>query len=276
MKIKGFNNRDIERYILGELPVKKMMEFEVHLNRDLQWRKEVANRKKRSFELLQKYPPSNMVEDIYNQLIREKLKLNLKNHQKKSLKSKWLLASPAFILVAILLSLNLHLFKRNQGIIKTQKEQQITRKKGMNDGLTPEPYLNIYRERKGKIEVMENGGQARPGDILQLVYMSGTYSHGVIISIDGNGEITLHFPGKSGSSTLLERKKKVQLPTAFQLDHAPHYEKFFFFASNGKIDVAKLLKHVKDNLQMFSGNDINQLSYEQKLYLYTITIKKGG
>jgi hypothetical protein len=123
---------------------------------------------------------------------------------------------------------------------------------------------------------MENGGQARPGDILQLVYMSGTYSHGVIISIDGNGEITLHFPGKSGSSTLLERKKKVQLPTAFQLDHAPHYEKFFFFASNGKIDVAKLLKHVKDNLQMFSGNDINQLSYEQKLYLYTITIKKGG
>jgi len=58
----------------------------------------------------------------------------------------------------------------------------------------------------------------------------------VIVSIDGRGAVTLHFPADAGASTALEPGAH-NVPDGFQLDDAPSFERFFLVTSDAPIDV---------------------------------------
>ena len=66
--------------------------------------------------------------------------------------------------------------------------------------------------------------------------------YGVILSIDGNGTVTLHFPGDAGQPTDLEMNRKVFLDSSYELDNAPDFERFFFITSSHAIDVNAVLE----------------------------------
>jgi hypothetical protein len=75
-------------------------------------------------------------------------------------------------------------------------------------------------------------------------YRADSEPHGVIVSLDGAGEVTLHFPEDASQSTALNGNGNVRLH-AFELDDAPAFERFFFVTSTDPLDVAQVMDSVR-------------------------------
>lgn len=102
--------------------------------------------------------------------------------------------------------------------------------------------LQIHRRRGAASEQLSPGSLARPGDRLQLRYNAMGERHGVILSVDGRGAVTLHFPEDEDGSTVLSGRGVQSLAHSYQLDDAPGFERFFFVTGDEPIDVRALLK----------------------------------
>lgn len=103
------------------------------------------------------------------------------------------------------------------------------------------PRLLLHRKRGDKVEKLDaRSDLARAGDRIQISYQAGDAIHGIILSIDGAGAVTLHFPALAGGSTLL-KKSGASLTHSYELDDAPGYERFVFLTSSQPIDVAAVL-----------------------------------
>lgn len=88
------------------------------------------------------------------------------------------------------------------------------------------------------------GDRVAPGDSVLVSYRADTEPHGVIVSLDGAGEVTLHFPADETQSTALNPNGTVRLH-AFELDDAPAFERFFFVTSTDPLDVAQVMESVR-------------------------------
>ena len=106
--------------------------------------------------------------------------------------------------------------------------------------------LLVYRKDGELTETMKDGNEARAGALLQLAYVAASEHYGVILSIDGRGGVTRHFPAEEGGSTLLMLNKRSLLPNAIELDDAPGFERFFLVTSKTPIDVASVLAKAGD------------------------------
>lgn len=113
-----------------------------------------------------------------------------------------------------------------------------------------QPELRVYLKRgggPGQAERLRDGSAVRGGDIVQLAYLSAGRRAGVIVSIDGRGSATLHHPpqGAIGATpaSLQSTGAEVPLPSAYQLDDAPRFERFFFVtaADPAKLDVQAIV-----------------------------------
>jgi hypothetical protein len=93
------------------------------------------------------------------------------------------------------------------------------------------PELLVYRKGSAGAELLADRGLVKPGDWLQIKYVPAGRSYGAIVSIDGRGAVTLHFPESPSGSTRLEGDKAAALEHAFELDDAPGFERFFFVTS---------------------------------------------
>ena len=98
--------------------------------------------------------------------------------------------------------------------------------------------LRLYRQTQGQIEPLPSGASARAGDLLQLALVPGKARHGVLVSIDGSGGVTLHFPQREGDSTQLSDREgpaseraEIRLPQSFRLDNAPRFERLFLLTA---------------------------------------------
>jgi len=111
-----------------------------------------------------------------------------------------------------------------------------------------DPRLVLHRKGTGtEIERLQSGAIAREGDLIQVGYLPSQARHGVIVSVDGRGEVTLHLPADIGHSTRLraiEGAKGQALHTtafAYELDDAPNFERFFFVTASKPIDIGAIL-----------------------------------
>lgn len=103
------------------------------------------------------------------------------------------------------------------------------------------PRLIVYRQEASGVERLRDGSEARPADLILVSYLAADQPHGVIASLDGTGTVVLHFPTEAGASTRLQQGKPVPLANAYELDDAPHFERFFFVTSQQPIDVEDVL-----------------------------------
>ena len=109
------------------------------------------------------------------------------------------------------------------------------------------PELLVYREGSRSAELLPNGAVAREGDVVQIKYVPAGRRFGTIVSIDGRGAVTLHYPESAGGSTELESGATSALNYAYQLDDAPGFERFFFvtaperFRASDVVDSARRL-----------------------------------
>ncbi len=99
------------------------------------------------------------------------------------------------------------------------------------------PRLVLYRQATDQQEGAERlreGQEVSSGDVLQVSYIAAGATAGVILSIDGRGITTLHYPAaESPPPYPLEQGAAVPLDSAYELDDAPTFERFFFVTSQG-------------------------------------------
>ena len=104
------------------------------------------------------------------------------------------------------------------------------------------PHLVIHRKQGRQIVRLGDGEVARPGDIVQVSYVAAGNKHGVVLSLDGRGAVTLHHPGRADDVATLQARGEHPLPHSFQLDRAPEFERFFLVTSgDAPTDVAVVL-----------------------------------
>src|SRR5215831_15505456 len=89
-------------------------------------------------------------------------------------------------------------------------------------------HLRMYRKTpNGAVERLHNGAFTRAGDRVQVAYTASEARFGVVLSIDGRGDVTWHLPpGYPGPAARLGSGVETTLPWSFELDDAPGFERF--------------------------------------------------
>jgi hypothetical protein len=77
------------------------------------------------------------------------------------------------------------------------------------------------------------------GDVVQVRIRGAGAGHGVVVSLDGKGAVTRHFP--DGAETALPAGT-ASLPFSFELDDAPGFERFVLVTADAPIDVEAVLR----------------------------------
>ncbi|MCP5046280.1 MAG: hypothetical protein GY940_03855 [bacterium] len=255
MNGKTIDDRVLERYLLNELPGDQIKEINRRLESDGDLKQRVAQLKESNNAILDRYPPESQVREILDRLDRHRREELIINNESASAsagsrvwgKPKWLLiASPALAAVLVFFIF----FPLTKPVTDPTDTNPIpigdTRIKGTQSLDMSKPNLLVYRKVKDHAEILKQGVNAKAGDLLQLAYTVPDAIHGVILSIDGNAAVTLHFPGDVKGSTQLEANQKILLENAYELDDAPGFERFFFITAHRAIDVESVMKGAKD------------------------------
>ncbi|MCB9691835.1 MAG: hypothetical protein H6736_08470 [Alphaproteobacteria bacterium] len=107
-------------------------------------------------------------------------------------------------------------------------------------GVKGDPRLDVVREEPDGNRRLGPDDTLAPGDVVQLGYAAMGARHGVILSLDGRGVVTLHLPAP-GEGTELDPDGAIALPTAYRLDDAPGFERFVLLTSDAPVDVESTL-----------------------------------
>ncbi len=124
------------------------------------------------------------------------------------------------------------------------------------------PKLNLYRKKGLEVQSLKDGDFARSGDVIQITYNAGRGEYGVIFSVDGNGNITRHFPEDSWTSAqLVHRNDETPLDFSYELDNAPDFECFIMVTSKRQFNLADLENKITKKTDI---DYISELSYLPK------------
>jgi hypothetical protein len=115
-----------------------------------------------------------------------------------------------------------------------------------SEGLRPKggARLLVYRQAETGPMRLDDGDQARAGDVLQLGFVVGESRHAVLLSVDGGGSVSLHFPRELDAGTKTGGQR-VLLPYSFELDDAPRFERFLLICSERPLDVRRLMRQAR-------------------------------
>ena len=107
-------------------------------------------------------------------------------------------------------------------------------------------HLSLFRKTASGAEELADGATVHASDLLQVGYYSGAKGYGAIFSIDGRGTLTFHLPagyaGGPGRAPAIETTGEALLPSAYELDDAPRFERFFFVFSEKPFGLQELEK----------------------------------
>jgi hypothetical protein len=103
------------------------------------------------------------------------------------------------------------------------------------------PQLVVHRQTRGGTERVAPGTPVQAGDVVQLGYVAAGKRYGVIVSVDGAGGVTRHWPRSGTAAAELESGREVLLPESFRLDAAPRFERFFLVTSDRPFDARDVL-----------------------------------
>ncbi|MCU0235757.1 MAG: hypothetical protein MUC72_01575 [Acidobacteria bacterium] len=223
----------LERYLLDELPRKERRRMERRLEQDAGLRAELDKLRAADRQFLSAYPAEQIIPQI---LSRARLaRTEPAPARRRSL--AWV-AVPALATAVLLLVIVPPLLQRRLGVAEDPGEYT-----GIKGGAPQAgPALQVFLQRSGAEEALRSGDRAQAGDVLQLAYLPGRARHGVILSIDGAGGVTLHFPACAECDTTLEGGRRTLLANSFELDQAPRFERFFFITAREPLPTVMILE----------------------------------
>jgi len=214
-------NWKIERYLLGELPESEIAALKILESENTEFRSIIEQLKNSNRELLAKYPMPYPKFKVIEQ------------------KNKWrtyLSACAALIMAATAL---ITVFSDNTSVAPIAiVSEDGTRVKGLKTD------LEIWRKTVESTEKLANNSEAKAGDLLQVRYIAEKKCYGIILSIDGNGTMTMHLSGDGGKAAELEAGKIVPLENAYELDNAPKFETFYLITDSTEFAVAPVAESI--------------------------------
>jgi hypothetical protein len=256
----------LERYALGELPDEDEKEIRQLSSSIPEIDSALEEIKASDRDILALYPPQTVKTGLLKQIAEK---------PKKPFPLWQLLALSSAVGIVLILILVLPMVKHEPGMISPGTEQDTTLVKGIPGVDLSQTQLLVYRKIQDRVEMLEDGEKAQTGDLLQLAYVATGDFYGMILSIDGRGAVTLHFPEGRGKANKLESGKQFLLPTAFELDDAPEFERFFFLTSESPFDVTGVLEQAQDLAKHSDQVRKKNLDLPESFNQYSVLILKG-
>lgn len=239
----------LERLALGELPPEDRDALESRLEPEDRERLDAIARSNE--EILAAHPPAVVAAGIERRL----------EAQRRRRRLLWIAAPVAAAAVVVLLMLVLPLLSAPPPSGRVGP----TRPKG-------EPMIFVFRKQDRRAEELQPGSTVSTGDLLQITYTASGARHGVILSVDGRGKLTLHFPDAPDRSTALAPGGPHALPFSYELDDAPEFERFFFVTSRTPIDIRNVMSRARKTLTAHPDLELRLPGLKIK----ELSLKKGG
>lgn len=220
------DNLKLELYKLGELPRDWTSEVD-----KADWDKAAEELKNSDAEILEKYKPADMAAQI-----AEKAAKAVNHSTTKTIPFSRKFASrymiPAAAAAALIIAVLLPITMRD----KNDSPLELTRVKGAEV-----PQLKVYRQSGNNSEILKNDSIASNYDLLQLTYRVSGPTFGIIISVDGRGVVTKHYPEEGDQSPRLATGGEQYLPFAYELDDAPLFETFYLITSDRPFSTEEMM-----------------------------------
>ena len=134
-----------------------------------------------------------------------------------------------------------------------------------------EPQIKLYRQQGREIQALNNGDFAHSGDIIQITYNAGSDAYGVIFSVDGNGNITRHFPENSwNAAQMLRSNDEIPLDFSYELDNAPDFECFILVTSKNEFSLEDIDSKIKNKTDIDYLTDLSYLPKKTEGVTFTL------
>lgn len=119
----------------------------------------------------------------------------------------------------------------------------------------------VYKKSGDSALRLKNKAKVSEGDIIQISYVASGAKFGAIVSIDGNGYLTQHYPESGIEAFELDNQGEIPLDFSYQLDDAPDFERFVFITSDSQFDISSLMDFVENTNKISSLKDENLSKY---------------
>jgi len=270
--MKQISDITLERYLLGELPPGRMEEITDRIKADSTLRTRLKMLEQSNRDILGKYPVNEMSNRIKN-IAENETSQKIKKKERGYNQRKYTL--PSLALTAVFVSILIFTIKPYQHISekfisdKSTEKIEFTRLKGDSTK------LYVYRKTNSDVEILPSETRGQEGDLLQLAYSTKDSKYGMIFSVDGRGTVTLHFPESPDSSTKLKSDEKVFLDSAYELDDAPDFERFYFITSDNPVKVNRILEKAEETAVKDKIKSIQNLIKDNAADQTSLIIYKG-
>jgi hypothetical protein len=271
---EGISDLLLEQYALGELSPEMEEKVRNELERDPDLRSRFEAIRASDREILDRYPSAEMARAIQMKLGRAgsgESRSPARAEEAGIASSlepagRWALqlaiGLPAAAMVLLVFSFFLFRFTPQ------------TRVKGLA------PHLNAFLKTVQGARDLAPGSLVGQGDVIQLSYTAGDARFGVILWVDGRGSITWLLPpgsnGTTGTAPALSREGQVILPTAYELDNVPGFERFFFIYSEKPFNIATAADAARAFAARAGTVETVGLQLPSGLKEYSLSLKKRG
>ena len=224
----------VERAALGELTVEQEQQLAQRFGTAFNDRQ--AAIAAGNDEILRDYPAQAMAAKI-----EQRMRRDATQHSKRPALGMWGLPAVAALTFLVLWrsqdgSEQLPELAAQSGepVMVAQRDAEVVateRVKGL------QAHLTIFRREGARAQRLAPEQKVKSGDVLQLAYVAAGQKRGVIVSIDGRGHVTTHFPdtqlaAASSLAPALVGTGETALANAYELDDAPAFEKFIFVTTD--------------------------------------------
>lgn len=250
----------IEQYALGELSPERAAEVE----RSERFAERIKALREDNTEFQARYPADVYATRIRNQHGAERARTVARRRIRAVRIGALAMPGAAAVLVLGLLLFGGLDVGRDSA---TGTVAEITRTKGAAS-------ITIYRAVGSEARMLQEGDRAAAGDVLQIVYAAADASFGTIVSVDGRGEVTLHYPMQEAEDPRLDTEGAQRLPYAYRLDDAPEFERFHFITAETSFSVKEVLNLVRKQMSAAESLRSGALELPDGLAVTTVTIHK--
>ncbi len=126
------------------------------------------------------------------------------------------------------------------------------------------PYFKVFKLINQQAEELEAQQPLAENDVLQVSYVAAGHDYGYLLSVDGNGVLTVHLDDQ-GKPAQLNKDGETQLASAYMLDNAPIFERFVFVSSPLPFEVS-LVNDALNQLIEQGNAQYGELEFPEPIY----------
>lgn len=108
------------------------------------------------------------------------------------------------------------------------------------------PRIFAYLKEESGARLLAPETRVAAGDTVQISYVAGGDQFGAIVSVDGAGNVTQHFPESGNRAGELSQTGEIPLDFSYKLDDAPRFERFFLVSGKASFSMEWFMKRITE------------------------------